>query len=260
MHKVIIREFSDYNSTVCSVLDELRFAEKLDEIGKIIIKPNLLQDAPPPCTTDVRCVEAVVKYIQENCSGREILILEGSGGCRTAIAFKALGYEKMSASFDVRLVDVDETGITRLEDPEAMVYKEIYLPDILFDSYLISVPSLKDHSMTGITLCLKNLIGFLPEKHYGGYWSYKRSDVHRVGVSRAIADLERYINIDLCIIDGRLGQQGSHLAGGRHCDPYKNVIIGGYDALEVDKKGAEILGHEWKDIEHLRLIEGENGG
>jgi hypothetical protein len=75
----------------------------------------------------------------------------------------------------------------------------------------------------------------------------------------AVADLNKYIRINMCIVDGRLGQQGGHLAGGRHCDPYKNIIIGGYDALEVDKKGAEILGHDWKSIEYLRMIAGDNG-
>lgn len=257
MKKVIVREFSDYSSTVFSVLNDLRFSEKLDEINKIIIKPNLLQDAPPPCTTDVGCVEAITRFIRENGYDKDILIFEGSGGCITKKAFKALGYDKLEALHGVKLLDVDEADIIRLEDPGARVYKQIYLPAVIFESFIISVPSLKDHSITGVTLSLKNLIGLLPEKHYGGYWSYKRSDVHRVGVSQAIADLSRYINIDLSIIDGRLGQQGSHLAGGRHCEPYKNIIIGGYDALETDKKGAEILGHEWKDIEHLLMIEGD---
>jgi len=259
MDEVIVREFTDYNTTVSLVLDVLGFSGKMDEADRIIIKPNLLQDAPPPCTTDAACVEAVLKYIFDRKPGKEVLVLEGSGGCPTGKAFKGLGYDRLASRYGVELLDVDKTDITRLEKPGARVYKEIYLPSILFGSFLVSVPSLKDHSITGVTLSTKNLIGLLPEKHYGGYWSYKRSDVHRVGVSQAIADLNSYIDIGLSIIDGRLGQQGSHLAGGRHCHPYKNVIIGGYDAVDVDKKGAEILGHRWQDIDHLVMIEGNNG-
>ena len=258
MDKVIIREYRDYNATVTSVLEGLGFEEKLARIESVVIKPNLLQDAPPPCTTDVRCVEAVARFIKKRQPGIDIIILEGSGGCTTEKAFRKLGYEEMAASLGITLLNVDEVRLKRLEDPGARVYKEIYLPEIIFGSYLISVPSLKDHSMAGVTLSLKNLVGLLPEKYYGNYWSYKRSDVHRVGISSAVADLARYVDIGLSIIDGRLGQQGSHLAGGRHCQPHKNVIIGGYDGLEVDRKGAEILGHEWKDIEHLVIIEGDH--
>lgn len=259
MNKVIVREFSDYNSNVFSILDELGFADKLDNRKKIIIKPNLLEDTPPPCTTDVHCVEAIVKYIQNIKADMEIIILEGSGGCNTKKAYKALGYETLARTYDVKLIDVDDAETIKLKNPNAYVYKEIYLPRILFKNLVISVPCLKDHSIAGVTLSLKNLVGLLPEKHYGRYWNYKRSDVHRVGLNWAIADLSSYIDIDLCMIDGRLGQQGSHMAGGRHCDPYKNIIIGGYNALEVDKKGAEILGHNWKDIEYLRMIVDNNG-
>ena len=209
MDNVIVREFSDYSSTVFSILDELGFAEKLDDINRIIIKPNLLQDAPPPCTTDVGCVEAIIKFIRENSQNKQIMVLEGSGGCATGIAFKKLGYDKMAAEYGIKLQDVDKTEIIRLEDPKALVYKEIYLPAVLFGGYIISVPSLKDHSIAGVTLSLKNLVGLLPDRHYGGYWSYKRSDVHRVGIGRAVADLNKYVKIDMSVIDGRLGQQGS---------------------------------------------------
>ena len=114
---------------------------------------------------------------------------------------------------------------------------------------------LKDHLITTVTLGLKNMIGLLHKKHYGNYWSYNRSDVHRVGVDEAIADLNDYIDIDLTIIDGRLGQEGSHLSGGRECLPAKSVVIGGYDVLEVDKTGAKILGHDWRDVRHLKMID-----
>lgn len=72
-------------------------------------------------------------------------------------------------------------------------------------------------------------------------------------MDKAIFDLNNYIKIDLAIIDGRIGQHGSHLRGGKQFVPGKNLIIAGYDALEVDRKGAEILGHQWQDIEHLNI-------
>jgi uncharacterized protein (DUF362 family) len=254
MDTVIIKEIKDYGSSVNELLEELDFGGKLDDISRIIIKPNLLQDSPPPCTTDVDCVEAIIKYIKARNDQIPVIILEGSGGCETSKAFKALGYGELAENYGVTLMDVDHSPLVKLENKDARVYKKIYLPEIIFDSFLISVPVLKDHLMTTVTLGLKNMIGLLHKKHYGNYWSYNRSDVHRVGVDEAIADLDEYIDIDLTLIDGRLGQEGSHLSGGKVCLPAKSVVIGGYDSLEVDKAGAGILGHDWRNVKHLKMI------
>ena len=255
METTIIKEIKDYSSSVNGLLEELDFGDKLDGIGRIIIKPNLLQDSPPPCTTNVDCVEAIIKYIKTRNDRIPVTILEGSGGCDTSKAFQTLGYGELAENYGVALMDVDHSPLVKLKNKSARVYKEIYLPEIIFDSYLISVPVLKDHLITTVTLGLKNMIGLLHKKHYGNYWSYNRSDVHRVGVDEAIADLNDYIDIGLTIIDGRLGQEGSHLSGGRECLPAKSVVIGGYDVLEVDKTGAKILGHDWRDVRHLKMID-----
>jgi len=236
------------------VLDELNFFDKLGKINKIIIKPNLLEIAQPPCTTDVKCVEAIIKYIFKYNKNMDISIIEGSGGCDTKDAFIALGYIQLEEDYGIKLIDVDNCSLKKLQDKNAVAYKEIFLPEVIFDGFFISVPCLKEHSITTVTLGIKNLIGLLPKQHYSGYWNYNRSDVHRVGVNNAIFDLNNYINIGMTVIDGRIGQKGTHLAGGRKCIPGKNIIIAGYDAVEVDRKGAEILGHDWQEVEHLRMF------
>ncbi|MBM3706309.1 MAG: DUF362 domain-containing protein [Actinobacteria bacterium] len=254
-NKVAEVDFADYESSVSAALEIIDFKQKLKSISRVTIKPNLLEAAAPPCTTDVNCIEAVIKYIFKNNSNIKISIIEGSGGCDTQESYEFLGYNKLARKYGIKILDVDSCRLLRLTNENALAYREIYLPEDVFDSYFISVPSLKDHTITTVTLGLKNLIGLLPKKHYGGYWSYNRSDVHRVGVDKAIFDLNNYIKIDLNIIDGRIGQYGSHLRGGRKFSPAKNLIIAGYDALEVDKKGAEILGHRWQDVEHLKMID-----
>lgn len=250
---VVKENLRDYYSSVEKLLDKLSFEKKIENLNKIILKPNLLEDAPPPCTTDKDCVKAIINYILKRKSSIKLVILEGSGGCDTIKAYNALGYSGLAKNYDIELLDVDNCKYRKATNPDALVYKEIYLPEILFEDYfLISIPALKAHSITQVTLGMKNLIGLLPKKYYGNYWSYNRSDVHRVGVHDAIIDLNTYIKIDLTVIDGRIGQSETHLRGGKHCNPNKNILVGGYDVLEVDKKAAEILGYNWKNIKHLK--------
>ena len=58
-------------------------------------------------------------------------------------------------------------------------YAEMHLPEILFDSFVISLAMLKAHSISDVTLAMKNMIGCAPPSHYqvGGHW--KKSAFHR---------------------------------------------------------------------------------
>ncbi|MDD5659356.1 MAG: DUF362 domain-containing protein [Actinomycetota bacterium] len=258
MKNVVKIKFVNYDDSVFELLENLKFGSKLRDIRKIIIKPNLLQDSPPPCTTDYRCVESIVKYVIKKKKKIKIVIIEGSGGCPTETSFKNLGYESLIKKYDgfadLELVDVDKCKLINMENENALAYKKIWLPEVVFGGFFITVPGLKDHLITTVTLGLKNQVGLLPEKYYGGYWSYRRSDVHRVGINKAIFDLNNYIKVDMAIIDGRIGQAYSHLPGGKKCNPPKEILIGGYDVLNVDKVGTEVLGHSWEDVEHIKLF------
>ncbi len=251
--------FEEYHKSVGKLLDMLQWGDSLKGIEKIILKPNLLEDAPPPCTTHRDCLAAIIEYTLARKDNIEIVVLEGSGGCDTQDAYGSLGYIDMAKKYGIKLVDVDNCQLVKLKNEQALAYKEIYLPEILFkDYYFISVPALKAHSITRVTLSYKNLIGLLPKKYYGGYLSYNRSDVHRVGVDKAVFDLSRYIEIDLAIIDGKVGQSGTHMRGGRHCSPPKNIVLGSYDALEADTEGCRILDIDPLSVRHLQLIGAEN--
>ena len=75
-------EFENYPKSVRAVLDDIGAAEILARQQRIILKPNVVNDSPPPVTTDVHCVEAIVDYCREHTKA-EIVIAEGCGGCDT---------------------------------------------------------------------------------------------------------------------------------------------------------------------------------
>ncbi len=80
MAGVVVRQFSDYHNTVYPILDEPKLAQRLEKSKKIIIKHNLLQDTPPPCTTDVKYAETVARHMTKKIPCKKIIIFEGSGG------------------------------------------------------------------------------------------------------------------------------------------------------------------------------------
>lgn len=252
MVKVAKVKFKNYTESIKEALDLIGAGPIIAKQDKIIIKPNLVINKPPPCTTDVRCVEAIVKYCKRYSQNAEIIIAEGSGGCDTKLAFSSLGYNALAKKYALKLIDVDsEKEIVILKHPNAKVIKELYVPKVLTSGFLISAPVLKDHSLQKTTLSLKNLIGFMPAKYYSGFWSYKKSQVHNMDTDKAIVDLNLYFKIGLAVVDAVIGQKGCHLSG-IPCSPPKNLILAGFDPIAVDVEGSEILGWKWENINYLR--------
>jgi uncharacterized protein (DUF362 family) len=246
-------EFETYAESAKAALEASDFASHIKEASKVIIKPNIIEDVRPPLTTDVRCIEAIIKFIKERFSDKNIVIAEGSGGCSTSKAYKVLGYELISEEYDVPLIDLDEESeIKTIKVPNALEWKEIRLPEPIIEGFLISVPVLKHHTITRVTLSLKNLIGILPKKHYSGYWSYNKSMVHKDDVEKVIHDIHRIRRADFAVIDAAIGQYGSHLTGGKPFDPPIGKIIAADNPVEADEAGCGFLDEDPLDIEHIQ--------
>ena len=156
---------------------------------------------------------------------------------------------EMSKMKNVELIDLNYAPLVRLEKPWFKVLPEYYIPEIAFESFVISVPVLKAHSFSKVTLSLKNMMGFAPPEHYqvGGYW--KKSYFHDY-MHLAILEMIAYRTPDMAVLDATIGMCDYHL-GGRQCSPPVNKLIAGFDPVAVDKKGAELLGFDWHNIPHI---------
>lgn len=238
---------SEYLTAITRALDEVNAVEALSGLSRIIIKPNMVNNSPPQVTTDVRCVRAIVQYLRE-WMDTEIVVADGSGEGSTLDNLRLNGYEQLG----VELVDLDALPAKQYSNARAEEYREIYLPAYLEGSALVSVPPAKDHTITGVTLGLKNMVGCLAASHYSGYWSYKKSQIHAVNTDQAIADLMLYIRPHLTIIDAIKGQVGGHLSGAVP-EPPIGRIIASTDVLAADRVAARLLGHDPESIRHMTL-------
>jgi len=215
----------------------------------VIINPNIVNPSPPPVTTDVRVVDGIIKALRE-AGIKEVVVAEGSGTGDTMDNFQKLGYAKLDAD----LIDLDNEETVELQVDNHRVWQRITIPRILIDTFIISAPVLKEHSMCGVTISLKNMIGILPARDYSGYWTYKKSQVHRYDTDGCIADIISVIRPSWAIIDATIGMKGSHLSG-TPVNPPINLVYGSDVPIEADRFGCELLGRNWRDIRYLRMIE-----
>ena len=249
----ITLDITTFDQTLPALLHALGCEQDLRDAPRIVIKPNLINASPPPVTTPLACCRALIEYIC-SVSQAEIILAEGCGDpdMSTSTVFERLGYRQLAEETGVHLLDLNTAELVRLRNANCPFLPEIYLPRIALESYLISVPVLKAHSLAGITGTLKNMIGLAPPSHYAGRkGSWKKAALH-AQVHQAIVDINTYRSPDLSLMDASVGMAEYHL-GGPTVDPPLGKLMAGLDPWAVDREAAELLGLDWQDIEHLRV-------
>ena len=213
---------------------------------RIVLKPNLINDKPPPTTTPVETIEALVDYYHKN---YEIIIAEGSGWSETHNAFKTLGYSDIAEKYGIELVDLNEDHYEIRRIPGVFTLKEFEFPLTLKNSYLISVPILKEHSITDVTISLKNMLGATLGKTTKAY--SKKGRFHN-RLDESIVDINLYLKTNLAIVDGRSAGIGGEL---RSKPKELNIMIFSEDLVAADAVGARYLNKNPLSINHIKLAQ-----
>ncbi len=231
------------------------------EVGgrPVLLKPNLVEARRPPVTTPVELVAAIVSWLQRRLPGVEIVIGEGcaSRDDDTFHVFERLGYTGLARRTGVRLVDCNQEPLVAVDLDGGLVWRRLFLPALLFDCFLVSVPVLKAHSLAGVTLTMKNMMGCAPPSHYqqGGQW--KKSAFH-ARIHEALFDLNRCRTPDFTVLDATVGMARAHLWGPT-CSPPPGLLAAGSDPVAVDGWGCRLLGRDPWRVGHLRLAHGVLG-
>ena len=244
-------DFISFKQSITEALDNINAHESIAGQNAILIKPNLINNSPHPITTSPECCEAVLEYVLQH-STAKVVIAEGCGaaGMETQEVFDTLGYTALAEKYNIDLIDLNHEPVHPVTDERGKFLKEIYLPEIAFTNYIISVPVLKAHSLAQVTGTIKNMMGFIPPSHYSGsFGSWKKAAFHEQ-MQQSLMDLSLHIRPDLSIMDCSIGMAEYHL-GGPHCNPPVGKIIAGYNPWTVDQKACDFLGLNWTEIKHV---------
>ncbi|MBU0482300.1 MAG: DUF362 domain-containing protein [Proteobacteria bacterium] len=257
--KVFVSAFSGWQGCLDRLLDEIGLPEIIGKKNPVLIKPNLVEALAPPITTPVELIDELIGYLRTKNPALEIIVGEGSGAKEydTMHAFRELGYVGLAEKRGVRLVDLNSEPLRRLSLEKCRRWPEMYLPELVLDSFLLSVPVLKAHSLASVTITMKNMMGCAPPAHYqkGGHW--KKASFH-ADVQAAVLDLNRYRTPDFTILDATVGMEKAHLWGPT-CNPPHRKLAAAVDPVALDAYGAGLLGRDWQGIGHIRGAHGELG-
>ena len=254
MNKTLVSIVKSVEDVELAVRRAVALAGGLDDIvtgaSRVLVKPNIASrdKSGTGKVTDARVTQAITKIILER-KPRSVVIGEGSAVGYdfpelqdTMMALEESGTKEGAENLGVPLVDLNQDRHREVEIPNALVMKSVKIAETVLDSdVIVSIPVMKSHIRTAVTLSLKNMKGAMP--------GAEKKKTHRLGLELAIADLLSVVKPHFAVVDGLVGMEGLWEY------PDDCVAMGlvgaGRDPVAVDSVFAQIMGVSPADVMHL---------
>ncbi len=254
-NSVVVRQGSDAESVTREVLKE--FPVESLGIGEksVIIKPNAGRMAGPGSgiNTSPAVIGGILDYFLD--AGKTDIAVAESPilGVKAFESLEISGIAEEARKRRVKIIDLDASGYETVGIPGGTVIKKLKVcRGVLNDSFIISVPVMKTHMHTQVSLGLKNMKGCL----YGR----EKVMLHQLPPARgregpvkpldlAIADMSRILMPDFTIIDGTIAQEGMGPSAG---SPVKlGLVIASKNCLAADSTAVRLMGFDPGSVHHL---------
>jgi uncharacterized protein (DUF362 family) len=224
---------------------------------RILIKPNAGRLASPGegVTTHPGVVAATIDHLKEK-GVSDIVIGESCIlGVDTQEAFRVTGLKEISEKRGVKLIDFDKGDPVEIAILGGKLLKKIKIPALLnYFNFIISIPVMKTHMHTRVTLSIKNMKGLL--------WRREKVRLHQLRDDKKIMDGHRELDVaisemasilfpDLAIIDGTVGMEGMGPAYGR--GKKMGIVLVGNNPLSTDAVATRLMGFDPEEVSHLKL-------
>ena len=207
----------------------------------VLIKPNLV--AVPPhrlngAVTRWEVCKAIADLVRE-AGGRPVIADSAAVGIDTEKVIEAAGYLKLREK-GYEVIDLKARPRVKRTIPEGQVLREMITFDLVEEAKaIISVPVMKTHDQTEITLALKNLKGLIDDKD--------KRRLHQEGVLQGVLDLYQAFQPRLAaVVDGTFCQEGLGPVHGNTVE--MNLIMAGKDLVALDAMAGRVMGFEPEEV------------
>jgi uncharacterized protein (DUF362 family) len=175
--------------------------ERLELQGKrVLIKPNVVNNRPPPVTSNPHVIAAVVRAVKD-AGARDIIVADGSGIIRlpTSDNLVATGIKQAAESAGAGVVALEDEPWVRVEPSAAQAMPHYYVSRRVYEAdVFINLPVIKTHKFANYSCGLKNLVG-ITHPRYRPSLRFFSTDWHE-----RIAELNLAVHPHLTIADGTM--------------------------------------------------------
>lgn len=211
--------------------------------SNVIIKPNIAWNRTPEqaANTNPYVVEAIVEMCLE-AGAKKVKVLDYTIN-PARITYERSGIKAAVDRTKGSVEFVDERKFKEKSIPQGQVLKSwpIYV-DALEADVLINVPVAKHHSLTKLSLGLKNNMGLI----------LNREDIH-TRIDQKLADLATVIKPTLTIMDAYRTLTANGPNGGTPKDvKLVGQVIAGIDPVAVDSYTATLFGLKGEEVGYIK--------
>ncbi|MDM8000680.1 MAG: DUF362 domain-containing protein [Dehalococcoidia bacterium] len=229
-----VKDRGDVRSSVSRSLDLIGGIGKLGGKGDtIMVKPNFNSPDPPPGSTDLDFLRAVLELLLQ--TGARVVVGESSGGMwrPTRKTLDKLGVPQLLSKMGVEMIAFDDHPREWIRvDIRGDYLKTVTMPKSAYEATkLVYLPCLKTHNLGRFTMSLKLGMGLV---HPG-----QRRAIHSGNLEQKAVEINLAWQPHLIIMDGRKAFVSGGPDKGDLVEP--GFILASGDMVAIDVEGLKVL-------------------
>ncbi len=205
--------------------------------SRVLLKPNLLFGKGPEkaVTTHPSIVKGMIQIVRE-AGGIPSIGDSPSVGSLAWTAEKA-GIKAVAENMKCPLVEFNRPVLP--PKGRGRTFKQVEVDQAVLEAdVIINLPKLKTHSLTLLTLGIKNLFGCIPGPKKP-LWHLKAGEDQKT-FAKILVDIYQVIRPSLTVLDGIVGMEGNGPNSGRPIQI--GLILASGDSLSLDQIVCDLLG------------------
>jgi uncharacterized protein (DUF362 family) len=215
----------------------------------VLLKPNMVEYLPgKPVNTNAQLIGAAAEALLR-LDAASVTVGEGPGHHRdTDLLVHDTGLGDQVSHRKIAFVDLnrDELIRTKLQANYSGL-GFLWLPrTVLASDFIISMPKVKTHHWTGVTLSMKNMFGIVPGSRYG----WPKNVLHWAGIHESILDICATVRPHFVIADAIVAMDGDGPLNG--IEQRLNRLVLSDDPVAADATCSRALQITPEHVVHIR--------
>ncbi len=246
-HRIYLDEIkTDIKSVLLAGLEFIDWGKYVNKDSMVFIKPNFTSPQPEKgVTTSPEVLRCLLEILADKAGS--VTVGESDGGnhsFKAEEAFEGHDMYRICEETGAGLVNLSTLPARTVESDIMGRKMSVELPELLLDEIdcFISVPVLKVHVMTTVSISLKNSWGCLPDTMRG---------MHHQNLPYKLALIAGLLKPKIVVVDGSYALNKHGPMYGEAVET--NLMMVADNTVATDALGASLMGFTPDKVEHIRI-------
>ena len=247
-YKAFLAQSENVHQTLAAGLEYINWKSLIGSDDHVFVKPNFTF----PCykegvTTSPVVLIKLLTILASRAS--KVTIVESNGGNNVFTAeeaFNGHGIQDICKKLGIAMINLSKEPTQFVSEEVCGKRVKVEIPKLLQTKVdrFVSVPVLKVHAMTSVTISMKNLWGCYPDP---------MRCLYHDNLDRKLALLTKLWQPSICVVDGIYALDGHGPMFGTPVN--LNLLAVVNNPVVADALGARIMGFKPRTIDHIRVAE-----